>query len=153
MARDYDDESYEEVDRGGYSRARWPHSGIGIASFIAGIVALLMTFGAIALMVVAVAGARHAPEPPQKVVVLTGLIILGAGLIALIGVGLGIGGCCQTDRKKVFAIVGLVINALLLLGIIGLMLVGLASRQTPVQAKLHADTDWEPRAALTTSAG
>jgi hypothetical protein len=136
MARGYEDEPYDDMEPDQYRAARWPHSGIGIASFITGIMALLMVFGAFALVIVVVAGARRAANPPQEVVAFTGLLVLGAGLIALIGAGLGIGGCCQARRKKVFAIIGLIINALLLLAILAIFAVGVANRSPLRQANI-----------------
>ena len=40
--------------------------------------------------------------------------------MALLGVGLAIGGLMQADRKKVFAVLGLFLNSLFLLGVLGL---------------------------------
>jgi len=124
MARDDD---YDDYEAGGGSRRRtesWPHSGVGIASFVAGIVALLMIVGAFGLAVVAIAGDPHAKEPPREAFALIGLLMVGGGLVALIGTGLGIGSCCQGERKKVFGVIGLVMNGLLLLGGIGVILIG-----------------------------
>jgi hypothetical protein len=131
MAFDDDEDDYGEPDRHRRRADVWPHSGVGIASFVAGIVSLLMFVGAIGLVVVAVAGSPRGPEPPHAVVMTTGLLIVGAGLIALVGAGLGIGACCQAERKKVFGVIGLAINGVILLGGIGLFLVGLLARSVP----------------------
>ncbi len=125
--------SYQDEFDSGYAPrfrddpAAWRHSGVGIASFVTGIIALLLFIGAIGVVLVAVVSTRHARQPPQALLVPVGLMVIGSGLMALVGTGLGIGGCCQRERKKVFAILGLVINGFLLLAGIGLMLVGLAS--------------------------
>jgi hypothetical protein len=120
MARqdDYDDyDDYERGDRFRRPAENWPHSGVGIASFCAGIMALFMV---LAGFVMAALGRNPRPqrygEGPHAAAVLGLLFITGAGVVALIGTVLGIGGVCQMQRKKVFGIIGLCTNALLLLG-------------------------------------
>ena len=41
--------------------------------------------------------------------------------MALLGVGLAIGGLMQADRKRTSAVLGLVLNGLFLLGVLGLV--------------------------------
>jgi hypothetical protein len=53
-------------------------------------------------------------------------VIVGAGM-CLLGLILGIIGCCQKDRKRVFAVIGTVLNGLILFGLCGLMSIGLAA--------------------------
>jgi hypothetical protein len=53
-----------------------------------------------------------------------GLLALQCGFftapgMALLGVVLAIGGLMQADRKKVFAVLGLIFNGLVLLGVLG----------------------------------
>jgi hypothetical protein len=48
-------------------------------------------------------------------------------LVALIGVGLGIAGVCQSNRRTVLGIIGLVFNGLIILGGGCLVLIGIAS--------------------------
>jgi hypothetical protein len=130
MAFDDDYDDSREPYRVRYDPATWPQSGIGIASFICGIVSLFLFAGAIGVVLVTVVRIGNARHPPQALVALTGLMIVASGFIALLGTGLGIGGCCQRDRKKVFAILGLVINLVLLMVGAGIMLYGLAMRST-----------------------
>ena len=54
-----------------------------------------------------------------------GLFIIAFLLLALIALGLGIGGLVQKERKKVFAILGIVFSALTILGTLSLMVIGL----------------------------
>jgi hypothetical protein len=42
-------------------------------------------------------------------------------VMTLLGVGLAIGGLRQTDRKRVFAVLGLIFNGLVLLGALGVV--------------------------------
>lgn len=87
------------------------HSGLGIASFIISI---------LAFFVVILFFAIDASETTA------GAGICGAAFANLVGIGLGIAGVAQGDRKKVFAILGLVFNVLAILGVVGLMLIGIA---------------------------
>jgi hypothetical protein len=105
----------------------WKHSRLGIASFC-----LAIAGGMIAFVMLVVAGILESSTPglmdgdsPESMMVGAGFI--GAGLVLLIGVGLGIGGLCESRRKKVFATLGLVLNILALLGIGVLMVIGLMS--------------------------
>ena len=86
------------------------HSGIGIASFMISIVSGLFLF-----LLVAIAGIIEATTPggideesPVEIVLGLG-IILGFGL-NLVGIGLGIAGVIQKNRKRTFAVLGLVFN-------------------------------------------
>ena len=57
----------------------------------------------------------------------TGMLAMELGFLfglgmALLGVGLAIGGLMQADRKKVFAVLGLIFNGLVLLGGLGMFI-------------------------------
>jgi hypothetical protein len=122
--RRYDDDPYDD-DR--FRMESPPHSAPGVASFIAAILAGLLAFGAIFI------AAIHADEIEFEVQQKTGvgvsfiLLFLGSMATVLVGVVLGIVGCVQPHRKKIFAILGLVFNLLIVLGMCGLMLIGLAA--------------------------
>ena len=54
----------------------------------------------------------------------SGILALQLGILtslgmSLLGVGLAIGGLMQADRKKVFGVLGLIFNGLVLLGVLG----------------------------------
>ena len=55
-----------------------------------------------------------------------GIFFLSSMLLAVIGGVLGIITCFQKDKKKVLGIIGLVLNALTVLGIVILMIIGIA---------------------------
>lgn len=100
------------------------HSGVGIASFIIG-----MVVGGVQLVLVVVAAAMvmggASEDSPQMMVVGCSFLV---GMAAnLVGIVLGIVGAVQKNRKKVFSILGLTINALVLLGLLGLMVIGLVA--------------------------
>ena len=100
------------------------HSGIGIGSFVISIaVGILM----VALLIIAtflnaqrVQGDRQ--YPGQMVVGLVAIALLGVDVIA---VGLGIAAVCQSRKKRLFGILGLVFSSATLVGTIGLIIVGL----------------------------
>lgn len=111
-----DDDDYE------YSEPR--HSGFGIASFVTALAAgllVLVVFG-----IAGVIGARNGDiDEKSPEAVLLGLAVIGGLLVAMLGIGLGIAGVCQHRRKKVFAVLGLVINAVVTLGVVLVMIVGI----------------------------
>jgi hypothetical protein len=102
------------------------HSGVGIASFVTSIVA-----GGLIFLLVIIAGVLEVSTPggmdeESIAAVLIGLFLfafLGAELVAL---GLGIGGLIQKDRKKIFAILGVVFSATALLITLFILFLGLA---------------------------
>lgn len=102
------------------------HSGVGIASFVTSIVAGVLIF-----LLVIIAGVLEVSTPggmdeESIAAVLIGLFLfafLGAELVAL---GLGIGGLIQKDRKKIFAILGVVFSATALLITLFILFLGLA---------------------------
>lgn len=128
--RDYDDDWHEPArsryreDEYDFSRPL-PHSGLGIASFLVGVGALF--FG---ILLVVVAGIMEAARPggidensPEAMVV--GLLLLADVVGALVGLVLGIIGAVTAHRNKLFAGLGIGINALVLLGLIAVLIVGL----------------------------
>ena len=110
----------------GYDYDLLKHSGLGVASFI-----LSIAIGVFDFLVVALAGLMEASSPggmdeESVIAILIGLFILGALAANLAGMGLGIAGMAQRDRKKVFSVLGLAFNAAIIFGIIGLMVIGAA---------------------------
>jgi hypothetical protein len=117
-------EPFEAGHVGGFNDSEPKHSGLGIASFAVGLLAGLVEFA-----IMAVAGVIEASTPggmdessPEAVLIGMGLF---AGLaLAMLGVGLGIGGLTQR-RKKVFAVLGVLVSLLVTLAVSGLIVVGL----------------------------
>jgi len=118
--RDYDD--FDDYDLGPLR-----HSGLGIASFMLAIGAGL-TLG-ILIVVAAVLEASQpgamGPDSPGAVAV--GAVVCITLLLTMIGLILGIAGVCQKHRKTVFAVIGIVLNGLVLLGAGCLALIAVAS--------------------------
>lgn len=103
------------------------HSGIGIASFVLGVIALFCLFG-----VVITAGVLQTSTPggvpedsPLSFVV--GSLVLLFMLLALLALCLGIAGLVQRNRRKLFAVLGLALSVLSLVSTAGLIFLGLAT--------------------------
>jgi hypothetical protein len=117
-----------EDDEDGYDlrQRELPHSGVGIASCVLALLAVLI--GAFAMALAADVGfddieaAIDAGEPQAM---LAALLVIGAGFLSLVGVALAIAGLLQRDRNKLFAILGLCLNGLFFLCGFGLMLIGM----------------------------
>ena len=100
------------------------HSGLGIASFAIGILAGLALFIALGVVAVLYNQSPGGLDEKSPTAILAGLLIIGLCLVHLLGVGLGIGGLAQKDRRKVFSVLGLAINGVALLGTIALIIIG-----------------------------
>ncbi len=135
MALDPNDPRYIDDSLNPYaSTSQMPHASkprhaeLGIASFVLAVLAIvviLSLFVAIAVMMSRIAGGANGPPP---FLILIGLGILGAGAGSLLGIGLGIGGLVQPNRSRVLAVLGLLLNTLVVLGIAGLMLIGMRAQ-------------------------
>ncbi|MCQ6558603.1 hypothetical protein [Paenibacillus mendelii] len=109
-------------------------SGLGIASFIIGLVSII-TF-IICIVVVTSSIMDYITEDGKIIqdveqissnvsLLLSGLFLIGSLGLSFVGLVLGIIGACMRDRRKAFAIVGIVLNGLLVVGTVGLFLVGI----------------------------
>ena len=102
------------------------HSGLGISSFIIGIATAILIFAEIVIagMMEASTVGGIDEESPQAVIL--GLALFATMGMCLVGAGLGIAALFQKNRKKVFAILGIIFSIspfaiAILLMIIGLM--------------------------------
>ncbi|MBX6313172.1 MAG: hypothetical protein IRY99_09700 [Isosphaeraceae bacterium] len=76
--------------------------------------------------VIAYLDASHQGRPPTDIEkFLIGLMALGGVALGLVGAVLGLAGVVQRYRRRGFAVLGLVLNGLLLLGVAGLLVLGL----------------------------
>lgn len=89
------------------------HSRLGIASFIISIIAALVICSDIILAFFSFDASRSHP------VVVTALSCAAA--LALVGLGLGILAVARKNAKKLFGILGLVLNILIVIGICAFM--------------------------------
>lgn len=101
------------------------HSGFGIASFI-----ISLVIGAGEFVMLIIAGVMEATTPggiddKSASAIILGLLLIGGLLINLAGAAFGIVGLLARDRKKVLAIIGLIFNLIVIIGMVGIMALGL----------------------------
>lgn len=101
-----------------------PHSGLGVASFIIAMIVVVLSILAVVLIVMAL-GQAYSRSGGRSLATAGGLIICGGAVAALVGVGLGIGACFQENRNRTFAIVGLILNGLIILAVAVLFAIGM----------------------------
>jgi hypothetical protein len=101
------------------------HSGLGIASFMIAmaVVALHLLVFVIIFMLGVVAPDLMGSN--SAMVGVLGMCMIAGFFGSLIGLGLGISGVSQKNRKKVFATLGLVFNAVIILSLIALIAIGM----------------------------
>ena len=106
------------------------HSGVGIASFVIAL-ATPIIFGAlvtvIAVTAVRAKGDHHGAMPG---IVLASMVLVGSLALPLVALALGIVGCCQQNRKRIFPILGLVFSAMTIVCGLGMMLMGAITRHS-----------------------
>lgn len=124
-SRYQDREDWSDYDRL-RRRRELPHSGWGITSTCIGIAA-----GVVGILDIIIAGllatnqGGELDENSKEAMVVGCVIFISLGM-AFFGLLMGIAGVVLPDRKKLFAYVGLAINALVLFGLGGLMCIGMA---------------------------
>jgi len=101
------------------------HSGLGVASCVVGVLA-----GVFEVAIVAIAGVIEVSTPggmdeESPAAILVGLGLFAGLAIAMLGVGLGIGGLMQR-RKKLFAVLGVLVSLLVTCGVASLFVIGLS---------------------------
>lgn len=102
--------------------ARMPQSGLGIASFVIGLLAMVLIVAAAAAAGVLVAGGYNDATTPAFGLI--GLVIMVFLLLALVGLVLGMLALRRQDRRRTLAAIGLGLNAFLLLGTLALYALG-----------------------------
>lgn len=106
-----------------------PHAGLGIASFV---IALLVGMGEAVLLGYSGYLAVSQPgtmKPDSPSAIILGLLMIAGAALAFLGTGLGLGGVFQTTRRRVFAVLGLVFNVLILTAFAGLVAIGLLAQK------------------------
>ncbi|MDR0666508.1 MAG: hypothetical protein LBF71_03760 [Campylobacteraceae bacterium] len=102
------------------------HSGLGVASFALSIISVVCIF-----VLFIVAGAIEVSTPggmdenSAAAVIIGVLYFLFAGF-SLVGVGLGIAGLFAKERKKIFAVLGLIFSAAIFIIAVAVMVIGLS---------------------------
>ena len=102
------------------------HSGLGIASFVISMIAAIAIFLSILVAVFLESSTPGGVDEESRAAILVGtsiVVFLAGSLVALL---LGIAGLFQRDRIRFFAVVGILISAITILGTAGLLLAGMA---------------------------
>jgi len=99
------------------------HSGLGIASFI---ISLLNGVLMLILVIASAAMVNEGLTENDPGMQLLGVVLLGSVILTMVGGVFGIITCFQKTHKKIFGIIGLILNAMTFLGIIILMIIGIA---------------------------
>lgn len=103
------------------------HSGPGISSFVISLasgILLFLLFAVAGIMETSTPGGINENSPAALII---GLCVIGLIGLAIIALGLGIAGLLQSNRKKLFAVLGTVFSGLQVLGTITLIAIGLAA--------------------------
>jgi hypothetical protein len=128
MSRYYDedddlDDAFDVRHRAYFEDDR-RHSGPGVVAFALAIAAAIGT-GIAAVLATIVMDAPQPVADDDPLLVLTGLLFLAFGVTGFAGLALGFAGTFQSDRKPLFAILGLSLNAVVLFGMVVLICAGM----------------------------
>jgi hypothetical protein len=104
------------------------HSSLGIVSLIIGGLVGILEF--IAVLIAGILETTHPNEyfdenSPSPMGALIGLGICGGLVLCLVGGALGLAGVLQQRRNKLFAILGLILNAVIVCGVLFLLVLGM----------------------------
>ena len=91
-------------------QARPKHSELGVASFVVFLVSCTLLPSAPVILAVNKSVFAELPLLPLEIHFLVGMLPIATVLLYLIGVVLGIAGAAQRNRRKVFAVLGIVFN-------------------------------------------
>lgn len=112
------------------------HSGPGIASFVLSMVSLLgyivsvAVVGALISPIVNVESNTVTNEDVVQKLGIAGLVVILFILMNVIGLILGIVGVSLKNRKKIFAILGLILNGIILLSLASFFVIAVISSTT-----------------------
>ncbi len=102
------------------------HSGLGIASFLVGLVAGLLEVTCLVIIGILQATNPRLIDDSTSLLLLIGFAILSGVPLGLLGIGLGFAGLCQR-RKKLFAVMGVVISSLVVAGVAAMLVLGMTA--------------------------
>ncbi|MFC4776332.1 hypothetical protein ACFO9Q_06050 [Paenibacillus sp. GCM10023252] len=125
----------------GHGQAPKKASGLGIASFVISLIAIVTIIIGIVLLTQGIMNSTFVTNPELldsmnqdellnelgPSVIIGALLPFGSIAIAFVGLILGIIGAASKKHSKALAIVGIVLNSLIVLGFIGLIVIALAS--------------------------
>lgn len=101
------------------------HSGFGITSFV-----MALVMGALEFALVVIAGIIENSTPGgmdenSPIAILLGLVMIGGLLVNVLGIVFGVVGLFQPNRKKIFALLGVLFGCLVILGFLFIVVIGL----------------------------
>ena len=97
------------------------HGGLGIASFVIGVLSIFIDIGIFAVAGYMQMSGRQTPAV-NVIVGASMLLLLG---VCLLGIGLGIAGAVDRTSKKAFPVLGIVLSTLVVLITAGLVTYGI----------------------------
>ncbi|WP_448100932.1 hypothetical protein [Luteibacter jiangsuensis] len=117
-----DDDAIHDAGTPRQRAARMPQSGHGIASFVIALASGLVVLASITFSALLVASGNA--EQHMPVFGLIGIVMCAFLALSLVGLVLGFMALRRQDRRRTFGAIGLGLNALILVGTTGLVLVG-----------------------------
>ncbi|HZO46235.1 MAG TPA: hypothetical protein VFB68_10105 [Xanthobacteraceae bacterium] len=100
------------------------HKGTGIASFIIGVTCIITIMVLIGIAGVMTNTGRATPELNMII----GLGMITACFVDLIGIGLGIFAAADRSSKKVYPVLGLILNLVVVALFVALLIIGLSMK-------------------------
>ena len=110
----------------GDAARRQGHALLGISSLVIAVLMGLVLLVLVVVLVTMEASNSGGIDESSLLVEMLGLGIIFCLFGNLVGIALGIGGLIQRRKKIVFAVIGVVLNGLILLGVTALIVFGLA---------------------------
>lgn len=129
MPRYDDDDDFDDIRLPSQrSRATGPleHSGLGMASISIAAFMFLAFLGLFGVIAVIEANNNGPMQEDEARDMLVGLAFLAGLGFTLVGLVLGIVGCCQPNRSSVCGLLGALFNGIILVGVFFLICLGVA---------------------------
>jgi hypothetical protein len=126
MGDDHDDSGYDHSYEPRFHHREASNGKLGIASFAIGCLAIVWEVGMM-LMTGLMMMAADGGEPEEWMTQLIGFGFLVGVPMAIVGIVLGGVALTLPRQKKLFAFLGIAANCLVLLGVCGLLMIGLAA--------------------------
>jgi|JI9StandDraft_1071089.scaffolds.fasta_scaffold00278_6 hypothetical protein len=97
---------------------------LGIISFVVGLLTVIGLFGLLVLAGILSLASDGEIDENSPVALILGLVLIGSIIPSLIGIVCGVVGLFETNKNRVFAILGIALSSLGILALIGLMVLG-----------------------------
>ena len=107
------------------SAGKLKHSGMGVASFATSVIAGLLIIVCYIAIISKTVASGGILDKHSSFAIISGMIIIALLMCDMIALGLGIAGIIEKKRKKIYAILGTIISAVMIVIVISLMVFGL----------------------------